>query len=98
MGHNISNRKCTGEALRSSLEDWSGWRLGVECGTPGCTIGRAYDVAQLCRMYPGRTVFQAIQRMRCNGCGKAPGAACRWPTPGMPRRAEAIPLMGPGTV
>jgi len=98
MGHTVTTRKRAAEALRSPLEGWSGWRLAVECGGPGCATGRAYGVAQLCRSYPGRTVYEAVSRMRCNGCGRPPAEVRLVPAPGMPRRAEAIPLRGPGSV
>ncbi len=98
MGHNISISKRASAALRLPLDDFRGWRLAVECGSAGCAIERAYDVAQLVRIYPGNTVFQAIQRMKCNGCGGPAREARLKPGPTMRKGTPEIPLKGSGSV
>jgi len=96
VGHNQTARKRASVVLASALADFAGWHMTVDCGGRDCPRGRVYDVAQLARLYPKKTVSGAIRRMRCNGCACSPASVVIRPKPGATRVVE-ISMVGPGS-
>ncbi len=97
--HTITPRKRAREALRLPLEHFTGWRLAVDCGNPECARGRTYDMRQIARMYRDLTLGQALMKLRCNGCARAPNVVVLRPGQDMDaRRTAAIALVGPGSI
>ena len=91
MAHNRSPSRIRSDVLASPLDIYRGWLIEVECGTPGCPVGRSHRADALARHYPGCTVGQLVGRMKCVACGQGPKAVVI---------AEAIqrrrvPLRGP---
>ncbi len=98
MGHNVSNRKRSGQILNSPLDDFRTWLLAVDCRYPQCARGRAYDVAAMAGVYPGLTVGKAIARMRCSGCGLPPSSVRLRTKDESHSRATEIALVGRDSV
>ena len=97
MAHNVSPSRRASVAMRERLADLAGWHLQVECGTNGCKRGRRHDLRQVERCWPRLTLSQAIGRMRCRECRKAPVAAVLWPWDDHLRRHGRVPVLGPGS-
>ena len=72
MAHNQSPSKLRSDVLGAPLEIYRGWQIQAECGQAGCPAGRAYRVETLARLYPGCTVGEAVNRLRCASCGTGP--------------------------
>ena len=73
MGANASERAQRQAVLNSTMWEFAGWRLAVDCGTRECGGERAYLIAELASLY-GRQikVGAVIRRLRCRECGRAP--------------------------
>ena len=72
MAHNRSPSRLRSDVLAGPIEVYRGWVLEVECGTPGCPVGRSHRVEALAGHYPGLTVGEVIDRLRCVACGQGP--------------------------
>ena len=68
----VSRRNDGVTALASSLQAFSGWRLWIDCTS--CRLPRIVRVEDLI-LRLGRTcvLSDAMSRLRCYRCGKAPG-------------------------
>jgi hypothetical protein len=73
------------------------WQLAINCGTPTCTRGRRYLMADLARLWAEETVAGLLRRMVCQVCGGGVVEAQlirQWPM--RPREPEIIPVRGRG--
>jgi hypothetical protein len=68
MPHTVSPRQAHARLLASFLVEWREWQLAIDCGTPTCTRGRRYLMADLARLWPEETVLGLLRRMACQVC------------------------------
>jgi hypothetical protein len=98
MGHTISARKQHQRLLASSVAEWRDWQIAIDCGTPTCTRGRRYLMADLAQVWPDETLSGLLRRMACQVCrGGVTEAQLLRERPMRPRDPpEVIPLRGRG--
>ena len=91
MAHNRSRTKLRSDVLGSALNIYRGWLLKADCGSPGCPVGRSHRLEALARYYPGATVGDVLNRLRCLKCGQGPREAVIVEA----YRRRRVPLRGP---
>jgi hypothetical protein len=97
MGHTVSARRQHQRLLASPVAEWRDWQLAIDCGTPTCTRGRRYLMADLARFWPEETIAGLLRRMACQVCGgSVKEARLIRQRPMRPREPEVIPLRGRG--